>query len=257
MKHLAWFSCGAASAVAVKLAVSMYDDVTVAYTDPGSEHPDNKRFIEEVQEWIGVPILRLKSKVYEDTWDVWEKRKFIVGAHGAPCTIELKKKMRWAIESGYDVQVFGYHAKETGRADRFREQNAEIILETPLIERGLDKADCLAMVERAGIDLPVMYKLGFQNNNCIGCPKGGMGYWNMIRQHFPGHFDRMADLERRLDHAVLKDDAGPVWLDQLDPTRGDIHTEPDIECSLLCAIAEDDYEATATPLPMPTVRPAA
>ena len=30
-----------------------------------------------------------------------------------------------------------------------------------------------------------MYDLGYPNNNCIGCIKGGMGYWNRIRKDFP------------------------------------------------------------------------
>ncbi len=54
------------------------------------------------------------------------------------------------------------------------------------------------MIERAGIELPAMYKLGYRNNNCIGCPKGGMGYWNKIRVDFPEVFERMAALQREL-----------------------------------------------------------
>jgi hypothetical protein len=135
--------------------------------------------------------------------------------------------------------VFGYTAEESHRADRFRHENPGIELITPLIDRGLTHADCLALIERAGIELPVMYRLGFGHNNCIGCPKGGMGYWNRIRRHFPDTFDRMAHLERDIGHALNTDTDGPVWLDQLDPDRGS-DDEPSIECSLLCALAEQD-----------------
>ena len=241
-RRLAWFSCGAASAVTTKLALVQYgaENVTVAYTNPGSEHPDNQRFLTDCEKWFGVSILRLQSSEYTDTWDVWDRRQYILGNHGAPCTIELKKKLRFSIERDYDIQLFGYTAEETGRAQRFREQNPDVKLETPLIERGLGKADCLAMVERAGIALPAMYALGYRNNNCIGCPKGGMGYWNKIRRDFPDVFARMSELEQRLGHAVNKDTNGPVFLGDLDPARGNHDDEPDIECSLLCAIAEED-----------------
>lgn len=49
---LAWFSAGAASAVATKLTISEYghSNVTVAYCDTGSEHPDNKRFITDCEQ---------------------------------------------------------------------------------------------------------------------------------------------------------------------------------------------------------------
>jgi hypothetical protein len=244
---LAWFSAGAASAVATKLALADHDDVTIFRTDPGSEHDDNARFAAECAEWFGQEILSVTGdERYADTWDVWEKTGYLVGPTGARCTIELKKKARWKVERDYDVQVFGYTAEEQHRADRFRAGNPDVRLSTPLIDRGLGKADCLAMVERAGIELPVMYQLGYRNNNCIGCVKGGMGYWNKIRVDFPDTFDRMATLERKLGHSVIRAEGEPVWLDLLDPARGNHADEPDIECSLLCAIAEDDYTDGAT-----------
>ena len=147
------------------------------------------------------------------------------------------------VERDYDAQIFGYTADESRRADRFREQNPDVRLVTPLIDRGLTKADCLAMIDRAGIQIPAMYRLGYRNNNCIGCVKGGMGYWNKIRRDFPETFDRMAALERRLGHTVLRDDGQPLFLDELDPERGSHADEPDMECSLLCVMAEDETEA--------------
>jgi len=242
-RTLCWFSAGAASAVATKLALaSNTGEIVVAYTDPGSEHPDNKRFLDECEDWLGVKVVRLKSEKYADTWAVWEARKFIVSPYGAPCTGELKKKMRYGFERPTDRQVFGYTAEEAHRADRFREQNPGVDLITPLIDKGLTKSDCLAMIARAGIELPTMYKLGYQNNNCIGCPKGGMGYWNKIRRDFPDTFDRMAELEQSLGASVLRSEGVPVYLKDLDPSRGNHADEPSFECSLLCAIAEGEME---------------
>lgn len=242
-KYLAWFSAGAASAVATKLALATYGDVTIYRTDPGSEHPDNDRFAADCAAWFGQEILSVTGDDrYVDTWDVWESTGYLVGPTGARCTIELKKKARWKVERDYDGQIFGYTAEEEHRAERFRVGNPDVRLVTPLIERGLGKADCLAMVERAGIELPAMYQLGYRNNNCIGCVKGGMGYWNKIRVDFPDTFERMAVLERTLGHSVVRADGEPVWLDELDPSRGNHQDEPDIECSLLCAVAEDDIK---------------
>lgn len=99
------------------------------------------------------------------------------------------------------------------------------------------------MIERAGLRLPAMYELGYRNNNCVGCPKGGLGYWNKIRVDFPVHFGRMAELERDLNYACHHDEKGPIFLDELDPGRGDYPTEEEIECSLLCALAEQEIEA--------------
>jgi hypothetical protein len=243
MRHLLWFSAGAASAIATKLVLAEQpDDLVVAYVDTGSEHPDNARFLADCEQWFGHPITVLRSDRYRDTWQVWEERRFLVGPSGALCTAELKRKVRFGFERPDDIQVFGYTAEERHRADRFRDQNPGVALRTPLIERGLTKADCLALIERAGIELPAMYRLGYRNNNCVGCVKGGIGYWNKIRRDFPDVYERMAALERDIGASVIRANGDHVWLDELDPDRGSHSDEPDMDCSLLCALAEQDLD---------------
>jgi hypothetical protein len=245
-RHIVWFSCGAASAVAAKITLVTHPDAELFYTDPGSEHTDNMRFLADCEQWLGTTITVLRSDRYADTWDVWNKRRYLVGHQGTLCTVELKKRLRQQIELDHArqhpdtklVQAFGYTAEEQGRVDRFRLANPDVSLSTPLIDRGLTKADCLAMIERAGIELPAMYQLGYDNANCIGCPHGGLGYWNKIRRTHPDTFDRMARLERDIGHSCNKDENGPVWLDELDAERGDYTSEPKVECSLLCVAAE-------------------
>lgn len=124
------------------------------------------------------------------------------------------------------------------RADRFNANNPEVKTWFPLIENGISKTDCLDEIQAAGIELPVMYKLGYQNNNCIGCPKGSGGYWNKIRKDFPEVFDRMAKTERELNVAINKSYAGDgkrkrVFLDELPPDAGR-HQDLEITCGLFC-----------------------
>lgn len=242
-RTVAWFSAGAASAVATKLAIADDPHTVVVYCDTRSEHPDNARFLTDCAKWFDRPIQVLQSKRYLDTWDVWRKRRYIVGVQGALCTVELKKRLRQEFEQPDDRQVFGYTAEEAGRVERFRNANPDVTLVTPLIDRGLRKADCLAMVENAGIELPAMYRLGYHNSNCVPCPHGGLGYFNKIRRDFPDEDDRMAAMEREVGHACNKDADGPVWLDELDPDRGSLD-EIVGECSLLCVLAEADIEVT-------------
>lgn len=239
-RTVCWFSCGAASAVATKLTLAEDPSAVVVRIDTGSEHPDNERFMADAIEWFGKDIVVLKSERYADVWQVWNERRFLVGPTGALCTAEMKKKPRYAFENPDDLHIFGYtaDAADAARAERFAAQNPGVTFRTPLIERGVTKQDCLTMLARQGIKIPAMYLLGYTNNNCIGCPKGGMGYWNKIRRDFPEVYNRMAVLERELDHSVNKDDAGPVWLDEMDPDRGDYGAEPDMSCSLNCAMAE-------------------
>lgn len=237
---IAWFSCGATSAVACKLALNMYQDVRIVYIETGSAHPDNQRFIADCKKWYGQNIETISSPEYKNVEEVLLRRRYINGPFGAPCTYLLKKQVRISFEENvknWDGQVFGFDfcEKEINRAIRFKQQNPKTKPLFPLIDKMITKQDALAMLQLAGIDIPVMYRIGYNNNNCIGCVKGGIGYWNKIRKDFPQTFSRMAQIERIIHAACLKDNNGPMYLDELEPNRGNLN--PIIpDCSLFCSI---------------------
>ena len=243
-----WFSCGAASAVTAKLCLEQMADtheIAIARCIVANEHPDNDRFCADCERWFGQEIIRLRSRFFRTCEDVWRLHNFILSGKGAsPCTKKMKKAVRKDFELQYnpDVQAFGFTLEERERATFFRKHNPKVQLLTPLIDTYLTKPDCLHMIQKAGIDLPQMYKLGFNNNNCIGCPKGGKGYWNRIRTHFPDVFNRMAALEREINATVFKKDGEKYFLDQLRPDEGR-HDEPKIDCSLFCWSESEEMEA--------------
>ena len=229
-RTVAWFSCGAASAVAAKLALQTNPETILARCIVGNEHPDNWRFARDVAHWLGVEIVELTSAKYPDAWAVWEQRRFLNGPHGALCTVELKKKVRMAYQREDDTQVFGFTSEEQNRAGRFTANNFEIDARFPLIEQGLTKTDCFEIIKGQGIELPAMYRLGYHNANCVGCVKGGKGYWNKIRVDFPEVFERMATLEESIGATVING----VSLRDLAPRAGR-HKDLQIpECGLFC-----------------------
>lgn len=241
-----WFSCGAASAVATKLAITENAGelpLVVARSWLAEEHPDNERFAQECEKWFGVPITVLKNeKFHGSIYEVFQRERYIVGVKGAPCTRALKRHVREAFQHHDDLHVFGYTAEEQDRFDRFLDANNELRVWPILIERGLLKEECLAMVERAGINLPAMYALGYRNNNCMGCVKGAAGYWNKIRVDFPLVFQRMAKTERLIGASICKVGKERVYLDELPPTAGDYPNEPEVQCGFTCELAEQTYK---------------
>lgn len=252
MRIVCWFSCGAASAVATKLAIEANRagenlPLIVARCYVAEEHPDNDRFALDCERWFGVPVTVLMNEKFEGSiYKVFEKERYIAGIHGAPCTRALKKRVREDFQESGDLQVFGYTAEEQDRVDQFIDANADARLWPILVEQGLMHSDCLAMVQRAGIELPAMYKLGYRNNNCIGCVKGGAGYWNKIRVDFPEAFDRQAEIGRRLGVRLVKVDGQRVFLDELPTGVGDYPKEPEIQCGIFCEMAERSMTASVT-----------
>lgn len=234
-----WFSCGAASAVATKIALAENAGklpVIIAYTEVIEEHPDNKRFLAECQEWFGHEITIMGNDKYKRSIFETFKKSPMNMKGNSPCTFRLKKEVRKNFERPTDRQVFGYTVEEQARYDRFIDANNDVNIWVPLIDKGLTKEDCLGMLSNAKIEIPMMYKLGYHNNNCIGCVKGSSGYWNKIKVDFPEVFDRMSKLERFKGQSVIKD----RYLDELKPGDGHYPTEPKVECSIFCQIAEDD-----------------
>lgn len=81
-----------------------------------------------------------------------------------------------------------------------------------------------------------MYDLGYPNNNCIGCVKGGMGYWNRIRKDFPEVFKQRAILEREVGYSMIRG----YFLDELPEDKGNMNTEIFPECGIMCYMASDE-----------------
>jgi len=234
-RFVVWFSCGAASAVAAKLAVEKYGEACeVVYCDTlASEHPDNARFLRDIEAWIGRPITVIRSDRYASVDDVFMKRRFMSGPGGAICTTEMKKLPRVAWQRETDTHIFGYTADEQRRADDFEENNPTLHVEWILIEAGLTKAACLWRLAMEGIALPKLYALGFEHNNCIGCVKAtSPGYWNLVRKHFPDVFERRAQQSRTIGARLARVKNVRVFLDELAP---DLYAPQDtVDCGPAC-----------------------
>jgi 3'-phosphoadenosine 5'-phosphosulfate sulfotransferase (PAPS reductase)/FAD synthetase len=237
MRVISWFSCGAASAVATILSAIKYGQIEAVYCRVVEEHEDNLRFIDDFTQVTGIPVKVIVDEKHQGSiYEVFTKRGFIKNQYGAPCTMILKKDMRKAYQQPNDIQVFGYTVEEQDRANRFIDGNNDVNDDFILIHNKVTKQDCYAHLTKLGLRLPVMYHLGYSNNNCIGCVKGGMGYWNKIRKDFPDRFEKMAKLERLIGHAVNKDESGPVYLDQLEPNRGRFKADMPADCGFTCEV---------------------
>ena len=239
---VAWFSCGVASAVAASLAIEKYgkEKVVVAYCDTmADEHPDNQRFFDEVQDWLGIKIKRLKSQKYNRVDEVFKSRSFMSGIMGAPCTTELKKMPRFDFQRADDIHVFGYTSDENHRITRFKEQNPDVKVDWVLSDQGYSKPLCLMTIGSAGIEIPMMYQLGYSNNNCLGCVKASSAtYWNSIRIHFPDVFKARSDRSRSVGARLTRFKGERIFLDQLPADYLPPDTEV-VSCGIECEVPEE------------------
>lgn len=232
---VSWFSGGVSSAVALWLSREIVDKVV--YIDIDDHHADNLRFLKDVETWIGKPIEIIRSKRFSSVEEVVFATQYVNGPGGASCTNKLKKQVRkdWERENpGKHTYIWGYDANEIERERRLVEAMPEHDHLFPLIEHGFSKEQAHGLIERLGIRRPITYDLGMPNGNCIGCLKGGKGYWNLIRELFPGVFRRRAKMERAIGRSCING----IFLDELEPGTG--KNEPVMsECGIVCFIESE------------------
>lgn len=233
-----WLSAGVSSFVAGYLAKDVDEWI---YIDIEDQHPDSMRFIRDCERVIGKKITILSSPYYRTVEQVCTSVRYVNGVNGAPCTRLLKKQVRkrWELDHMTDdlTYVWGMDCDEKHRAERIIEGFPQVKHEFPLIDNNLTKDDAHGILKRLGIKRPLMYDLGY-NNNCIGCVKGGAGYWNKIRQDFPEVFNQRALMERDIGHSILKE----CFLDELPEDKGRMTEEVMEECSILCQLAIMDKQ---------------
>jgi len=237
-----WFSCGAASAVAAKKTIEQYGEqcrIRILNNPIVEEDDDNRRFLNDVQDWLGIPIEIVKSKKYPSSSavEVWEKRKFMSSPMGAPCTLELKKHARqdWEKDNHVDWHVLGFTYDEKKRHDRFILTERSNVLPI-LIDKKITKAECYEILNRSGIELPRIYSLGYPNANCIGCVKASSPtYWSHVRSVHPDVFNQRAEQSRRIGAKLVKYKGKRIFLDDLpEGAKGLPMKNMDIECGLFC-----------------------
>lgn len=237
-----WFSCGAASAVAAYETLAAYTPwckVRIVNNPVVEEDEDNRRFLRDVEEWLQHPIETATNANYPEASavSVWAKRKFMSGPAGAPCTVELKKRARqqWEQRNHVDHHVLGFTAEEQGRFNRFVMSERPNVLPI-LIERGIDKQECINRLAAAGIAPPRLYALGYPNANCIGCVKAtSPTYWNLVREKHPEVFAERARQSRQLGAKLVRHQGERIFLDELPAdAKGRPLKSMQIDCGIFC-----------------------
>jgi hypothetical protein len=241
-------SCGAASFVAWKIAIERYGErVDAVNAFVSKEHADNRRFLADCERHLGRSVTVLRDTKYDaNPVKVWIAKRFIASGAGAPCSKALKRDV---LDTYYPdaPMVLGYTADEAHRLDRFLDAHADKHVIAPLIEDGLTKEDCFQVVADAGLVLPLPYLQGFDNSNCLDCPKGGLGYWKHIDRYYPDNYDEVIGVQDVLGPGswFLSDRRGGRrvrlslrMLREIDEPKWQIDDDPPVQCGGHCELPD-------------------
>ena len=194
-KSIVALSGGVASAwVADYVIKNITSDAVMYFNDTKWEDKDLYRFLNEIAAHIG------KEVFYDtdgrDPEQVFYDQNFLANNRVPLCSRILKAERLQKYAEPGDVLYFGIDATEAHRAVRIEAIYKKLGMECrfPLIEEQVFKPTIYQWVESIGIEIPRLYRLGFEHNNCAGgCVRSGKRQWLHLLRTLP---DVYAERER-------------------------------------------------------------
>lgn len=211
--HIVSLSGGLGSAFAAERAIQKYgrENIILYFADVKVEDPDLYRFLHDLMKrWGGRLYWYTDGRTPQD---VWTEKKIIPNSLIAPCTYELKiKPFRQFIKAMEHLPVIyiGFKNHETKRQcntiKSYADAIPEAVVEYPLLWEPVETRKLEDICEsELGIELPLMYKLGYDYNNCGGtCCRSGKKCFIRTLKVFPKRF---AQLEAWENEARSHNDA--------------------------------------------------
>lgn len=166
----------------------------IVFADTGGEHPETYSFVASFAEWVsdhGGTFVRVS---YGDLYDDYRARSLIPYRTDRRCTDKYKIR-----------PVRRYLRSQVGRSSAARatvqlgistdEERRAITSDVqwvsnryPLIELGMNRADCVRVIDAAGLAVP-------RKSGCYYCPFQGKAAWAQLRGTQPMLFDAAVALE--------------------------------------------------------------
>jgi hypothetical protein len=225
-RHVPMWSSGITSWAAAKIVIDRHgaENVTLLFADVRAEDEDNYRFNRDAERHLGMSITVVADG--RTPQEVLRDKRWIGNARIAPCSHLLKQVpcRRWLEENcdpASTVLYIGLDAYEPERVEANRRKWAPWTVEFPLIEPPYyPKEHWLREARAAGLEPPVMYRLGFPHANCGGaCVRAGQAQWghllnSALPDRFGARFDSWETFERDMqqelgtESAILRDRRG-------------------------------------------------
>lgn len=240
------FGGGVQSTAVLVLAAQrkvQYDAFLFCNVGEDSESPATLRYFREYAlpfaEEFGIPLYELRRVKRTGEVETLYGRLTRAGSKSVPipvrmnnsgapgtrsCTADFKIRIvaRWQKQHGATVADpavtgLGISIDEWHRA-RKDSGIPHQVLEYPLIDLRLSRADCMNIITHAGLPVP-------PKSSCFFCPMHTIAEWKRIKREEPDLFQRSVELERLLNARRVALGRDPVWLTRalrpLDEALGD------------------------------------
>lgn len=205
------------------------ENVMAVFCDTLAEDGDLYRFLEDIENKFDIKIIRL---CYGKTpMELAFEENFLYNSRVANCSKKLKSRIfnNWLKENFKEdecILYLGIDFTEIHRCEAIIRNYKPYKVEFPMCQQPyLYKHEMIEMLKEDGIDIPRIYKLGFQHNNCKGfCFKAGIGHYKNLYEKDRILYFECENKEQRIreklgkDVSILKRKGKPFTLKQLRET---------------------------------------
>lgn len=200
-KHVLGLSGGRDSAA---LAIYMRHhhpeiDIEYFFTDTGKELPEVYEFLGKMEGVLGRPIRYLNP---DRDFDFWLKQfnNYLPSPQSRWCTRQLKLRPfeQWVkpmLETG--IKVFSYVAIRADEEYRegYNSKQANLVVELPFKEKGIDKAGVIEILEASGLGLPAYYSWRTRSG-CTFCFFQQKIEWVRLKEQHPDAYEEAKRYEK-------------------------------------------------------------
>lgn len=245
MKHIVLYSGGLGSYFTTKRILESgvkKEDIILLFTDTKVEDEDLYRFLEDTSKFLDIPITNYSDG--RSIWEVFVDQRFLGNSQFDPCSRVLKRERSREFIKQFTPEeciiYLGFDWTEMNRFEKAQKAWLPYIIKAPLCKPPyLDKENMKHTLKDDGIELPRLYKLGFQHNNCGGgCVKAGLGHFKHLYENLPEVYKQWEDNEQMMrdylqrDITILRRTKNKVRYNiTLKQLREEIETLTEEECS--------------------------
>jgi len=207
MINIVTVSGGIQSAIVADIVIKEIPEVRLIFTDTKWEDPDLYRFLSDLEKYWGKEIIRLSDG--RNPEELMYDQGILANDRVPICSRILKgevlqkyiKEQREDDEENEITIYFGIDWSESHRCNKINRIYDKLKIKTryPLIERKsfFDKPAQIEIIKSWGIEIPRLYREGFQHNNCNGgCVRQGAKSWRRLLQVRPDVFGERERVER-------------------------------------------------------------
>lgn len=212
VKHIVFYSGGIGSWYAAKRVIDKYgtENVILLFSDTLIEDEDLYRFLDETSNDFGVKITRIEDG--RTPWEVFKDVRWLGNSRLAQCSHLLKQKTaeKWVKDNFQPdecVLYLGIDWTEEHRTKSPVKNWSPYKVEFPMCEEPyLTKEEMLNELDRKGIEIPRLYKMGFSHNNCGGmCVRAGQAHFINLLKTMPDRFEWLEKYEKEMQEYLDRD----------------------------------------------------